>query len=78
MNIKNEVFEVLRTSYDLRKKICDELGLRESTVTSWAYRRQHAKVGFYTVANIIKDYTGLTDEEIFEKEPTIQKSISNN
>ena len=71
MEIKEQIFEILRTDYSLRKKIADELGLRETTVTSWAYRKQHAKVGFYTVANIIKEHTGLTDEEIFEVVPVV-------
>ncbi|MEC4049317.1 hypothetical protein OX284_007730 [Flavobacterium sp. SUN046] len=69
MEVKEQIFEILRTDYSLRKKIADDLGLRETTVTSWAYRKQHAKVGFYTVANIIKDHTGLTDKDIFE--PTV-------
>ena len=68
MLVKEIVFEKLRTYYELRKKICDSLNLRETTVTSWAYRKQHAKVGFYTVINIIKEHTGLKDEEVFELE----------
>jgi hypothetical protein len=66
MEVKEQVFEILRKEYPLRKKIADELDLRESSVASWAYRKQHAKVGFYLVTNIIKEYTGLTDEQIFE------------
>ena len=58
------------------KKICDELGLRESSVASWSYRKQHAKVGFYKVAQIIKAHTEMTDEEFFE--PVAYKSLSNN
>lgn len=76
MNVKEAVFEVLRTDYELRKKICDELGLRETSVASWSYRKQHARVGFYKVAQIIKEHTGLTDEEFFE--PVAYKSVSNN
>lgn len=76
MNVKEKVFETLRTDYALRKKICDELGLRESSVASWSYRKQHAKVGNYKVVQIIKEHTGLTDEEYFE--PLPYKSLSNN
>lgn len=65
MQVTDKVFEVLRLDYSLRKKIADLLQLREGTISSWVYRKQHAKVGFYTVVNIIKEHTGLVDEDIF-------------
>jgi hypothetical protein len=75
MRVKEIVFEHLRADYSLRKKISDETGVRETSICQWYRRKQHAKVGFYTVAEIIKAYTGLTDEEFFEDLPPTCKSL---
>jgi len=68
MNIRESIFDLLKTDYPLRKKISDELDIREGTVLKWGYRKQHAKVGNYLVVNIIKSHCGINDDEIFEPE----------
>lgn len=83
MNIKESIFDLLRTDYNLRKLIADSLStneniVREGTVGKWAYRKQHAKVGNYMVVNIIKQYASLDDSEIFETETVAYQSTSNN
>lgn len=73
MNIKDSIFEIITKDYNLRKLIADTLStkesiVREGTVLKWGYRKQHAKVGNYLVVNIIKEYSNLKDEDIFDSE----------
>lgn len=64
--VKNEIFTLLKHNYELRKIISDKTKVRESTINQWAIRRQHFQVGFTPIANIIKEYSGLTDADFFE------------
>ena len=66
MLVNDTVFEILLKDYDLRKKLSDKMNIRESAVKGWAYRKQHFRVGFNTVAEIIKEHTGLTDKDFFK------------
>lgn len=63
--IKGEVFRMILDDYALLKKIAEETGNRESTVTTWAYRESD-KVSNYFVVNVIKKHTGLKDNQIFQ------------
>lgn len=64
--ISVEVFREILGDYDLRKKIADETGNRESAVSNWAYRESD-KVSNYHVVKIIKKHTGWADSKIFQK-----------
>ncbi|WP_137906109.1 hypothetical protein [Chryseobacterium sp. 2VB] len=63
--IKGEVFRMILDDYTLLKKIAEETGNRESTVTTWAYRESD-KVSNYFAVNVIKKHTGLKDNQIFQ------------
>lgn len=66
MEVKNEIFELLKTDYELVKKIADALDIKTASVERWAYRQQHRCVALYAVVNIIKEHTKYTDNQIFE------------
>ncbi|WP_312900238.1 hypothetical protein [Chryseobacterium taichungense] len=63
--IRQEVFQEILTDYDLRKKIADETGNRETAVYNWAYRESD-KVSNYFVIKTIKKHTGWADTKIFQ------------
>lgn len=63
--IKGEVFRMILDDYTLLKKIAEETGSRESTVTNWAYRESE-KVSNYFAVNAIKKHTGWKDKQIFQ------------
>ncbi|MEJ5105551.1 hypothetical protein [Chryseobacterium sp. MYb328] len=63
--IRGEVFRKILEDYSLLKKIADETGNRESTVTNWAYRESD-KVSNYFSVNAIKKHTGWKDKQIFQ------------
>ncbi len=63
--IRGEVFRKILNDYSLLKKIADETGNRESTVTNWAYRESE-KVSNYFAVNAIKKHTGWKDKQIFQ------------
>ena len=63
--IRGEVFRKILDDYPLRKKIAEETGNRESTVTNWAYRESD-KVSNYFAVNVIKKHTGWKDNQIFQ------------
>jgi hypothetical protein len=63
--IRPEVFREIIENYNLRKKIADEMGSRETTVYNWAYRESE-KVSNYFVVKTIKEHTGWTDSKIFQ------------
>lgn len=62
--IRREVFREILDDYELRKKIADETGNRETAVYNWAYRESD-KVSNYFVVKTIKKHTGWTDNKIF-------------
>lgn len=66
-DIKDEIFELLRSDYELRKKISEKLGKRETAVRAWAEkgRMSFKQVGHYKVIKIIKEHAKLKDEDIF-------------
>jgi len=68
MKVKEEIYELLKTDYDLCLLIADRLSIRVFAVRNWAYRGQHAKVGHYKVVKIIMEYANLTEEDYFEQE----------
>ena len=78
MEVREEIFELLKTDYALVKKIAAALDIKEQSVERWAYRKQHRTVGLYSVVVIIKAHTGFTDEQIFESETIAHQSVSNN
>lgn len=63
--IRGEVFRKILDDYSLLKRIADETGNRESTVTNWAYRESE-KVSNYFAVNAIKKHTGWKDKQIFQ------------
>lgn len=66
MEVRAEIFELLKTDHALVRKIAIALDLKESSVLRWAYREQHRCVGLYSVVKIIMKHTGLKESEIFE------------
>jgi len=66
MKVKEEIFNILRHNYDLRKVISDKIKNRESTVYMWSVRKQHNKVGHLIVAGIIMKEMKLSKKDFFE------------
>jgi len=66
MKVKEEIFNILRQNYELRKVISDKLKNRESTVYMWSVRKQHNKVGHLMVAEIIMKELKLSKKDFFE------------
>lgn len=71
MEVKDEIFNILRQNYELRKVISDKIGTREVNVYRWATRKQHARVGNSLVSDIIIKELGITKEDIFEIKPDL-------
>lgn len=63
--IRPEVFREILDDYELRKKIADETGNRETAVYNWAYRESD-KVSNYHVIKTIKKHTGWNENKIFK------------
>lgn len=79
MEIKESIYELLKSDYNLCLLIATQLGIQVGSVKSWAYRGQYAKVGHYKVVKIIMEYANLTEDDFFDMEDTtIHKSLSNN
>jgi hypothetical protein len=68
MEVKEEIYELLKIDYALCLLIANRLRTQVGTVKKWAYRGQHAKVGHYKVVKIIMEYANLTEEDYFEQE----------
>lgn len=68
MEIKESIYELLKTDYNLCLLIATTLGIQVGSVKSWAYRGQYAKVGHYKVVKIIMEYANLTESDFFELE----------
>lgn len=68
MEIKESIYELLKTDYNLCLLIATTLGIQVGSVKSWAYRGQYAKVGHYKVVKIIMEYASLTESDFFELE----------
>ncbi len=66
MTIKEDVYQRLKVDRALRKKIITKMKIRESNMINWIYRKSHYKIGHYYVIKIIKEHTGLTENEIFK------------
>ncbi|SHH89696.1 hypothetical protein SAMN05421866_4180 [Chryseobacterium oranimense] len=65
--IKGEVFRKILDDYNLRKKIADETGNRETAVSNWAYRESDKVLNYFAV-KAIKKHTGWTDKQIFQSQ----------
>lgn len=66
MEIKESIYDLLKTDYNLCLLIANTLGIQVGSVKSWAYRGQYAKVGHYKVVKIIMGYANLSEEDFFE------------
>lgn len=69
MKVKDEIFNILRQNYQLRKVISDKVDTREVNVYRWACRKQHAKVGNSLVLDIIIKELGIKKSDVFEIKP---------
>lgn len=67
MIIRNEIYQLIRTDTVLRRKIADAIGVTDSTVYGHAVRKA-PKLQEYQVIKIIREYTGKSEDEIFETE----------
>lgn len=66
MKVKNEIFNILRQNYPLRKIISDTIDTPAQNVYLWAYRKQHNKVSNERVREILREYLSIKDTEILE------------
>ena len=66
MKVKNEIFNILRQNYPLRKIISDTINTPVQNVYLWAYRKQHRKVSDKIVLGILREYLSIKDTEILE------------
>lgn len=66
-----EIIQKLKTDTVLRLKVCLELKITEQSVHN-AIKRKSKSILHISAVNVIKEHTGLSEEEIFEKEKAIK------
>jgi len=67
MEMKNEIYHLIRNDIPLRVKIARFLGITDASVYNSATRKA-PRLTEYPVVKIIMEHTGKSEEEIFEKE----------
>lgn len=66
--VKDEVFAKVLSDVKLRDLLIQVTGIRDSGVCSFARRKSQNRIKNEDILNAIRDYTGWSDDEIFEKE----------
>lgn len=66
MKVKDQIFNILRQNYPLRKIISDTINTPAQNVYLWAYRKQHRKVSNEVVMEILMKYLKITAKDILE------------
>ena len=66
MKVKDQIFNILRQNYPLRKIISDTINTPAQNVYLWAYRKQHRKVSNEVVMEILRNYLKINDSQILE------------
>lgn len=65
MNIKDEIYHLIRNDIKLRRKIADSIGVTDTSVYGHAVRKA-PKLKDYFVIKTIMDHTGFDEQKIFE------------
>lgn len=65
LQIRDEIYHLIRNDVKLRMKMANHLEIAESTVYLHA-KRKAPKLNDYNLVKILMDHTGKNEEEIFE------------
>lgn len=66
MQIREQIFEILRTNYSLREAISDKIKSRPVNIERWGQRKSIPSWFEKDVIKVIKRKLKLTDKEIYQ------------
>lgn len=66
MQIKEQIFDILRTNYSLREVISDKIKSRPVNIERWGQRKSIPSWFEKDVIKVIKRKLNLTDKEIYQ------------